>query len=372
MFFVNGFLVGSWAPQIPLVLPRLSITETTLGLLILVFGLGAIATMPYTGRLIGRHGSARIVTLLAPAASLALAVVVLAPNVALTAVALALFGGFAGAMDVAMNANAVEVEHRLKRAVMSSSHGFWSIGGFAGSALGGPAIAMLGAQWHAVAASVAALGLVILAMRFLVRDAPHPDEAAARPRGIPRDPLLWLVGLLALFSMVPEGAVLDWAAIYLSKELGATVAVSGFAFAAFSATMALMRFLGDTIRDRFGAVRTLRVSATISAAGMLAGALAPSAPLAIAAFAFAGLGIANTVPIAFSAAGNHPGLPRGAGLAVATFTGYSGLLAAPSLIGWIGEHVGFQPVYAGVAVLLAAVAVLAGAASAAERPGPDA
>ncbi|MFZ1680004.1 MAG: MFS transporter, partial [Rhizobiaceae bacterium] len=158
MFFVNGFLVGSWAPQIPLVLPRLSITETTLGLLILVFGVGAIAAMPYAGRLIGRHGSARIVTWLAPAASLALTAVVLSPNVALTAVALALFGGLAGAMDVAMNANAVEVEQRLRRAVMSSSHGFWSIGGFAGSALGGPAIARFGADWHAVAASLAGLG----------------------------------------------------------------------------------------------------------------------------------------------------------------------------------------------------------------------
>jgi hypothetical protein len=35
-------------------------------------------------------------------------------------------------MDVAMNANAVEAEKRLGRAIMSSSHGFWSLGGFIG------------------------------------------------------------------------------------------------------------------------------------------------------------------------------------------------------------------------------------------------
>ena len=41
MFLVNGFLTGSWAPQIPVFLSRLEISEFTLGLLILVFGLGA-------------------------------------------------------------------------------------------------------------------------------------------------------------------------------------------------------------------------------------------------------------------------------------------------------------------------------------------
>jgi hypothetical protein len=37
VFFVNGFLIGSWAPQIPVFLTRLGITEFTLGLLILLF-----------------------------------------------------------------------------------------------------------------------------------------------------------------------------------------------------------------------------------------------------------------------------------------------------------------------------------------------
>src|SRR5690606_4552685 len=42
IFLVNGFLIGSWAPHIPQLLSRLAISETTLGVLILVFGLGAI------------------------------------------------------------------------------------------------------------------------------------------------------------------------------------------------------------------------------------------------------------------------------------------------------------------------------------------
>ena len=60
--------------------------------------------------------------------------------------------------------------------------------------------------------------------------------------------------------MIPEGAVLDWAALYLQQELGTDLAIAGFAFAGFSGAMALMRFLGDGVRNRFGAVTTLRVS----------------------------------------------------------------------------------------------------------------
>ncbi|HOZ34731.1 MAG TPA: MFS transporter, partial [Tabrizicola sp.] len=164
---------------------------------------------------------------------------------------------------------------------------------------------------------------------------------------------------LALFSMVPEGAVLDWAAIYLQKELGSDLFVSGLGFAFFAGAMAVMRFLGDTVRNRFGAVRTLRLSGLLGAAGMMGGALAPTDWVAIASFAVAGLGVANMVPILFSAAGNHPNLPSASAISIVTMVGYCGILVAPSSIGFLAEHLGFRPTYAALSLLLVVVAVLA-------------
>jgi len=171
-------------------------------------------------------------------------------------------------------------------------------------------------------------------------------------------PLPWLIGIVALFSMVPEGAILDWGALYLRQELGASVTLSGFAFAAFSLTMAVMRFAGDLVRDRLGAVLTLRISTTMAIVGMLISGLAPDAMLVIVGFAIAGIGISNMVPIAFSAAGNMPGLAPGVGISVATFLGYSGMLFAPSLIGFIAEHTGFAIIFATLPVLFIVVLVL--------------
>jgi MFS family permease len=140
--------------------------------------------------------------------------------------------------------------------------------------------------------------------------------------------------------------------LYLRQELGASPVQSGLAFGAFSAAMALMRFLGDFVRDRFGAVTTFRVSAILAMLGLGVAGAAPSAEAAIVGLAVAGLGFANTVPIAFSAAGNLPGLPQGLAISVVTFMGYSGILFAPSVIGFIAEHTGFAVIFLTLPVFL--------------------
>lgn len=364
-FFVNGFLTGSWAPQIPVTLTRLVISEFTLGLLILLFGLGAVLAMSLCGYLIARYGSRSVLRWFGMAVTVGLLLIALSPNVATVALAMIFFGGAIGGMDVAMNANGVQVEKKLARAIMSSLHGFWSLGGFAGGAAGGVFIQSYGHVAHAAAATLVAGAIAAYALPRLIPDERAPSEA--KPRiGLPRNPVVYLVGLMALFSMIPEGAVLDWAAIYLRQELGADLATAGFAFAGFSATMALIRFLGDGVRNRLGAVATLRGSALIAAAGMLTAGFAPSAPVAIAAFAFCGLGIANMVPIAFSAAGNQKGMSPGAGMSVVTTMGYSGILMAPSAIGFIGERTGFAPVFVAVSGLLIVVFLMAGLARSAD------
>ncbi|WP_159586262.1 MFS transporter [Chelativorans xinjiangense] len=357
-FFVNGFMVGSWAPQIPLLVARFSLSETVLGLLILIFGLGAVVAMPMCGWLISRYGSRAVARVSGVLCACSLLAIAAAPGMPTLIAALVAFGGLLGGMDVAMNSNAVVVERRLQRAIMSSSHGFWSLGGFVGAGVGG----VLAEQWghlaHAGAVTVFALVLVFAAMPKLIVERKPAATGGGRLSGFPRNPLVYLTGIVALFSMAPEGAVLDWAALYLRQEMGAGLATASLAFTAFSGAMALMRFLGDGVRNRLGAVTTMRLSGIVAAVGMLGAGLASSPAAATLAFALAGLGIANMVPIAFSAAGNQPGISSAAGMSVATTIGYSGMLAAPSIVGFVAERTGFTPVFIGFAVLLGVVLLM--------------
>lgn len=375
MFLANGVTMGAWAPQIPLLMPRHQIGETVLGLLILALGLGAVTSMLFAGRLISRFGGRRMLSVFALALIPMLPLVVLAPNLWLLTPVLALFGAMAGCMDVAMNAQAVEVERRLYRAIMSSSHGFWSLGGFVGGSAGSFLIARWGSELQALATAGVVTVLVLGAIPFLPTEG-QPAKGrneAAKPGKVqlfPKDLQIWLLGFLALFSMVPEGAVLDWAAIYLQKELASDVFVSGLGFAFFAGAMAVMRFLGDRVRNRLGAVRTLRISGCLGAAGLMGGALAPVDGIAIGSFALAGFGVANLVPILFSAAGNHPRMPAASAISVVTMVGYCGILVAPSTIGFLAEHMGFRPTYAGLSLVLALVAVLAARAADADHALP--
>ncbi|TIV64681.1 MAG: MFS transporter, partial [Mesorhizobium sp.] len=253
----------------------LDISKFTLGLLILLFGVGAVMAMTWCGHLISRHGSRAVLRWFGLCGSFGLLVVALAPNVPLAAIAMLIFGGSIGGMDVAMNSNAVVVERRLSRAIMSSSHGFWSLGGFAGGALGGYTIQTCGYLAHAIVVTAIAFALIAFAIGYLIAE-DRPQAAEHRKFTLPRRTIVYLVGLMALLTMVSEGAVLDWAALYLQQELGADLAIAGLAYAAFSGVMALMRFLGDGVRNRFGAVATLRGSALVAAAGMLVAGLSPS------------------------------------------------------------------------------------------------
>lgn len=352
LFLVNGFLVGSWAPKIPVLMARLDITESIMGLLILVFGLGSIAIMPVIGALTARHGSAPLLKPATLGVLPMLFLLTIAPELITTAVVIFVFGGLIGGMDVAMNTNAVAVEKRMKRAIMSSCHGFWSLGALLGAALGGVLLGALGELAHAFILTILAAGAALFALPLLAQDQPTPEARAATPLKFPRSPLPYLVGIMALFSMIPEGAILDWSALFLQKEHGAGIELAALGFAAFSATMAIMRFAGDFIRQRLGAVVTLRMCGGFALTGMMLAALAPTPQLAILGFAIAGIGISNIVPIAFSAAGNLPGIPSGIGLSIVTVMGYSGILVAPSAIGFIAEHTGFSPVLMGTAALV--------------------
>ncbi|MDK1375944.1 MULTISPECIES: MFS transporter [unclassified Sinorhizobium] len=357
LFLMNGFVTGSWAPKIPEFKDRLGIGESVLGLLILVFGIGSLVLMPIAGGFIARAGSQKVVKVTAIVLSPLLLILTLTPNVWTAAIGMFLLGGFVGAMDVAMNANAVEVEKSMRRAIMSSCHAYWSLGGLIGAGIGGFLMARVGVLPHVLVVTVLCLVFLAVAWPMILADRPHSAANKEKLR-LPLTPLPWLIGIMALFSMVPEGAVLDWGALYLKNELGASVELSGFGFAAFSATMAAMRFAGDHVRDLLGAKRTLRICTVTALVGMVFAGLAPNAVIAILGFALAGIGISNMVPIAFSAAGNMPGLQPGIGLAVATTMGYSGMLFAPSLIGFIAEHSGFAIIFTSVPVLFIVVLLL--------------
>jgi MFS family permease len=337
VFFVNGAVIASWVPHIPAVKSRHALSDGQLGVVLLAMAVGSVLSLPVAGRLVGRFGSRAMTTIAGVALCLALPLPVLSGQIGALALSLIVLGAANGLLDVSMNTHALAVERRYERPIMSSFHAFFSLGGAAGAALAGLGM-WLGVEDTTHVVVTAALGVLIVLTarrRLLVEIA--RDERPPGAFGWPAPPLLFL-GLLAFAGLLAEGAIADWGAVYLHASLAASSALAATGFAAFSLAMTMGRLAGDRIVARFGAVHALRMSGAVAAGGLGAALLIDTPLAAVVGFGLVGLGIANVIPVLFSAAGQAGGNSAGSALAAVATPGYLGFLAGPPLIGLAAEN----------------------------------
>ena len=366
IFALNGAVIGGWASVIPETEARLGLAHGTFGMALLASAAGAIVAMPIAGWLISHFGSRRVTLMTGVADILFVLGMVFAPNLPSLIVALFAFGAANGAMDVAMNAHGVGVEMKLRRPIMSSLHGIFSLGGLLGGGLAIVLLPLAGVPVYMLSLSACLMVTLALVGNWLLPGS-LDAQSGGSPFVLPRGPAVGL-GLLAFLALMSEGAIIDWGAIYLRGELAASEASAAAGFAIFSGSMAASRLTGDRLRMRFGTVRLVRASAILTSLGVGAALIAPTLWLAWLGLALAGLGIGNVIPALFGAAGRMPGQAPGVSIATCTTLGYAGFLLGPPLIGRIAD---WSRLGVGLSVLVVAMVLVAVAASATRHADGD-
>ncbi|CAM5365828.1 MFS transporter [Streptomyces avidinii] len=365
VFCAHGAVTGSFATRIPWIQDHAQLSAGTLGLALAFPALGAALTMPLAGRINHRLGARTALRVLLALWTLSLVLPSLAPNLVTLCFALFVYGATAGMADVAMNALGVETENRLKRSIMSSLHGMWSVGALIGSAAGTLA-AHTGAdaRLHHLIAAVALTAAGLVAVRGVLDLRTDTDGEAPPHFALPPKSALFIggIGFCAVFA---EGASLDWSAVYLRDVLHTDAGLAAASTTAFALTMALARLAGDRVVDRFGAVRTVRAGGVLATAGGLLVVTVRQPAAALAGFGLIGLGIAVVVPLAFAAAARSGPAPAQAIAGVATITYTSGLIA-PSAIGAVADATSLVVSF-GLVTLLA-FALILGATVLRQRP----
>jgi predicted MFS family arabinose efflux permease len=366
-FFAAGFGASCWAPLVPFAKARLGIDDASLGLLLLCLGAGSVVAMPLVGTLSSRIGSKPIVLAAGVCLSIFLPLLVSLKTLAAVAVALLCFGASLGAIDVAMNLQAAEVERRAARPLMSGFHALFSVGGFAGSGL---MTAMLSnrvsPQASAIAGAVAVLLLAVLSWPFLLSNkSDSPGPLFVLPRGF-----VMLLAALAFISFLVEGALLDWSALLLVSRRLVLAARGGIGYMLFSVAMTAARLTGDRVVAALGERRVLLFGSATATGGFCLLLVPSYTPLALAGFVFIGLGAANIVPILFRRAANQQQMPSGLALAAVTGAGYAGVLAGPALIGFVAHAFSLYFAFWLLAGLLTLIALFSKSASQAHISGP--
>lgn len=350
-FFIGGFGTATWAPLVPLLRERLMVGDDVLGMLLLCIGVGSLLTMPLSGALAMRLGCRRVVMTASILFAAILLLVSCVDALSLAVPIVLIFGAVMGCIDVVVNIVAVLVEKGIGRRIMSGMHAFWSLGGFAGAGLYGVWVGLLGLTPFQSTAIAAGLILLLTAVygRHLIPYGGGSGALLALPRGI-----IVFVGMTAFIAFLSEGAVMDWGGVYLTTVRGMDLALAGTGYSVFSAAMLTMRFLGDRVVQRIGALMVAVGGALLAFGGILLVMFAPVDALLYVGFFAIGIGSANIVPVFFSLMGRQNVMPVSAAVSAVSTMGYLGILAGPAAIGFVSSLTTLQTAFA----MLAALSIL--------------
>jgi MFS family permease len=352
VYFSMGLCFASWASRIPDIKTALHLNDAMFGSILFSLPVGQFLMMPFSGKLVTRFGSRKVLLFALPAYTVCLSNVGLVKEGWQLAIALFLFGLAGNLCNISINTQGVATERLYGRPIMASFHGGWSLAGFTGALIG---LLMINLKvppyWHFVTIILVVWTIVWINQAFLVKgkSVTNPDEPKrkffSRPDGI-----LLQLGIIGFCSMASEGAMFDWSGIYFKDVVKAPSSLVILGYTSFMIMMSTGRFVADYFISKIGRKRLLQICGVMISTGLFTAVIFPYLVPCTIAFMMVGLGVSSIVPTVYSAAGRHSKVPPGIALATVSSVSFLGFLMGPPLIGYISEAAGLRYSFAVIGV----------------------
>ena len=305
MFFGNGFGIASTFSRMPGIRDQLGSSPDQLAFALVCMGIGSILGMPFAGRLVERYSS-RTVSLVATALFLGgCAVLPLSRSLFVFGAMLLIVGVGAGVGDVAMNVQGHLVEERRGRVLMPYWHGIFSIGGVSGSLCGwfcaGVGVPL---SWQLPMVSAVLLVVMGLATTHYLQDRTRDFErpgktiegtswsrvaksSGERIDNLPRETTESRTSDNSLGHRA--SSLRRWGKVL--RTIGSRCcwwtreeplpALGALTYGGFNLTMAIGRFAGGAVIQRYGRVPVLRSAGTLACVSVTALCLVNSTLVAL-------------------------------------------------------------------------------------------
>ena len=332
LFGALGFSYGTWTSRLPAIKASLGLSTSQVSVVLLFAALGAILSFPVTAAALHRLGSRGASLLSGGLLAGGLVVLGLAPNWIFACAVMGLYGVIASTMDVAMNAQGVEVERATQEPVMSRLHAVFSLGTMSGAFFAsGITSVVTSVPLHFALAAGVVLAAVLLPRAGLIADA-KAIEGGTRSFAMPRGAAL-LIGAMAFLGMIAEGSMVDWSTLYLRERTGASQQVAPLGIASLQGAMLVTRWFGDRARVRWGARKLLFAGSLLAGVSLAVALVMGGVVPALVALGLFGVGVATVSPCVYAAGAREGGVA----LAAVMTLGSLGFLVGPLLIGAVSQ-----------------------------------
>lgn len=372
LFMLQPMAFGAWLALIPYIKEALALSKAELAVALLGMPVALIPTLQLASRIVGRFGPRRAFIYMLPVQTVVVFLPFAATSVPTLFAALACLGATVAFLEVALNTYAGRLEKAARLIIMSRCHGFWAMG----VALGSFLVASLFALGPVVAVGLVCLvsaGLGVWAAWNLPKLAGQDDGQRPKPQKLREMPrALFLIAGFALLVSLLEGAMADWAAVYLSERWGGGAEDAGIAVTVFASFLAAGRFAGDWMNRRLGPRGVARLTAGLALVGVLFLTVPDGVAFVFIGYALAGLGVSIAFPLGVSAAAALDDEHEAQNIATMAMVAMTAFLFGPPLIGFVAEafslRIAFMALIPGLMLAFWLSRVFSGRDSHAESP----
>jgi len=373
VYFCMGLCFASWASRIPDIKTTLHLNDGKFGSILFALPVGQFLMMPFSGKLVTRFGSRRVLLFALPLYTICLNNIGYVKEGWQLAIALFFFGLAGNLCNISINTQGVATERLYDRPIMASFHGGWSLAGFTGALIGLLMINLkVAPKWHFICVIFIVWIILRINYPFLnqgilgLKKGDKKGKFFGRPDGV-----LLQLGIIGFCSMASEGAMFDWSGVYFKDVVKAPASLVILGYTSFMIMMATGRFVADYAISRIGRKRLLQICGVMISTGLFTSVLFPYLIPCTLAFMLVGLGVSSIVPTVYSAAGRHTKVPAGIALATVSSVSFLGFLMGPPLIGHISQVAGLRYSFAVIGIFGAGIALLVSRIKALQDTQPD-
>ena len=338
VFLVQPIQLGIWFSRVAEVQYALGLSKSQLALALLGMPVGLLPTLYFAGKLVDQMGPRHALLWCFPPMLL----IGVTPGLAVGQLSLfaSLFalGAVVAFAEIGINVFAARVEKARGKAIMNRAHGFWSLGVMVGSLIGVQLATFELHAFSALAIGGAVMLPIVLAIAYVLPhiEAPeHHEPEDPVGRAIPT--ALYLIVVIVFGATLVEGAMIDWAAVYMREVAAFMPGREGLAVTVFSGFVTVGRFVGDAINTRFGAAVLARGCLGSALLGVIVLASNFGPYPSFLGFALVGLGVSTIFPLGVTASAALSKRAEARNVSFMTFGALSGFLIGPPAIGFLAQ-----------------------------------